>query len=1093
MNQQPLHHIQNIEDVFPMSDIEKGMVYHSLKDPASGVYHYQTLVQIKIADFNSKTFDQAFKLMVEKHANLRSYFNLFDFDEPMQIVCEELPVDIEHHDLSVLATSDQKEFITDCARQDRQRPFDFAHGKSLWRMHTFALGNDNYYWMWVSHHAIADDWSAKTLLYELHGIYLRLQVTSEYRPEKLKGTYKDFVVEQGAEIHNQTNRAFWKKELWEYKRFEFPGDNNRGGQPQTKNLSRDFDKQFLHELMAVAKNHDSSIKDLCFAAYVYMLYMLSYDNDLVVGLVTNNRPHDEDGSKIIGCFLNTIPVRVRIPENITWNEYQRLIDDKLQQVSNYCRFPLYEILKSLGEETQERNPFFDTLFNFVDFHAIDWLGSEPKPEYCPAGAGNQTLIERSKRTNTLLDFQATVTSGHFCISLSYSDAILSDDLAKKLVDYFESVLRKFTDEPAGRVDKKSIMSATDSEQLLYKFNDMQTEFPENKLIHEFFEEQVTQSPDRIAVIFQDQKITYRELNARANQLARVLRAKGVKADAIVGLIVEPSIERIVGMLAILKAGGAYMPIETDSSESRIHYFLTDSETKLLLASSKQMSKNLDVCETIDFCDPDLYQGNSDDLGKLATSRNLVYVMYTSGSTGNPKGVLVEHRGVVNKLVWRHRQYPIDGNDIILQRTPYSFDVSVWELFWWSMAGASLCLFPDAGKLDPRVMVEIIERHQITTVHYIPSLLNVFLEFMKRFSDVRRLSSLKRIFASGEALTPAQVEKFNHVLRKPNGTRLANLYGPTEASIEVSYFDCPDTPNIASIPIGKPIANVKFYVVSKNNQVQPVGVPGELYIGGVCVARSYLRRPELTNEKFIPNPFVSGERVYRTGDLVRWTVDGNIEFLGRIDNQVKFHGVRIEFEEIESLLLKYPKINEAVVVLKEDKFSEKYLCAFFVSDYELSASELRDYLLTELPEMMLPAIYVQVMAIPLTSSGKIDRKALLKLDDPMKNDADFIAPPNDFEKTIAEIWKQVLKIPKIGIHDNFFQLGGDSLNILKVIYLLKEEFQQEIPVALMFKYQTISSIARFLRERKLNGIAASKDINGALRLKAEPAQLTVGEE
>ncbi len=1090
MNSQSFAHNQNIEDVFPMSDIEKGMVYHTLKDPSSFVYHDQTIFQIKFEGFDQDIFERAFDLMVEKHPNLRSYFDLFDFDEPVQIVCRHLLLDIEYHDYSRFEPAKQREAIKSFSLRDRQQPFDFSKAQPLWRMRTFALGDDNYCFMWVNHHAIADGWSTASLMTELYNTYHALKNNPQFVPKKLKSSYKDFVIEQVIEKKNKQHDEFWKKELAGYKRFEFPRPIQPIVREGNKTYARNFGDRLLRELSRAAKQYDSSLKNLCFAAYVYMLNMLSFENDLVVGLVTNNRPQCEDGDKIFGCFLNTVPVRVNIPDTITWREYIRLIDNKLLELANHNRLPLHDIVKIIGEETQDRNPIFDTFFNYVDFHVYGQAGAPAENGH---NSDHQTSVEGIEKTNTLFDFHVNTTAANFYISFSYSTAIISDELAANMGDYFENVLRKFFADPHSSVNKLDLLTEAEKKKLLHTFNHTAEEYPKNKLIHKFFEEQAKKNSDHVAVIFKDCRVSFKELNSRANQLAWVLKTKGVGADSIVAIMIEPSIERMLAILAIVKAGGAYLPIEPDFPESRIQYLLKDSGTSFLLTRRRFITFSINNCEILDVEDPVHYQGNTADPKAVATSRNLIYVMYTSGSTGNPKGVLTEHQALVNRLLWMQKQYPLDGQDVVLQKTFYTFDVSVWELFWWSIAGATLCFLPDVGKRDPRIVVETIERNGVTTLHYVPSMLNIFMDFIDKFSDARRLSSLRQVFASGEALAPAHVQKFNRVLRRANDTRLTNLYGPTEAAIDVSYFDLPDAEEVDTIPIGKPIANTRFFVVNKSQQLQPLGVPGELCIAGDGLARDYLGRGELSREKFTPNPFFPGERVYKTGDLVRWRADGNLEFLGRIDTQVKIRGIRIELGEIESQLLRYPKIKEAVVILKEDQHREKYLCAYVVSDFQPMVSELRDHLLTQLPEFMLPSHFVQVRNIPLTSNDKVDRKALLKLDDPMKSGAEFVAPQTGVEKIVADIWKQVLKVDKVGIHDNFFHVGGDSLSIIKVNNSLKQTFHKDIPVALMFKYHTINALAKFLSAQESDPIRSDDDIDASLKAMIEATELLVEEQ
>jgi tyrocidine synthetase-3 len=514
--------------------------------------------------------------------------------------------------------------------------------------------------------------------------------------------------------------------------------------------------------------------------------------------------------------------------------------------------------------------------------------------------------------------------------------------------------------------------------MINEFNGTGSGFPSEKTLHQLFEEQVERTPGQPAAIFKKQTFTYRELNEKANQLARLLRHKGVEADHTVAIIVERSLEMIVGLMAILKSGGAYLPIAPDYPGKRINHLLLDSSTTIILTQGKFVDKikaNLDIeIEIINLEAEENYQESPVNLPHISGPQNLAYVIYTSGSTGKPKGVMIEHRPVVNRLFWMQKKYPINENDTILQKTPFFFDVSVWELFWWSMVGASVCFLLPGFEKFPQAIVETVETRNITTMHFVPSMMSAFLGYMENSGEIQRLANLKRVFCSGEALKPAHVERFNKTLFQQNGTRLINLYGPTEATVDVSYFDCPtDTEGteIQCIPIGKPIDNIQLYIMDENLREQSVGTEGELCIGGVGLARGYLNRPKLTSEKFVEHRSYRSYRsyIYKTGDLARWLPDGNIEFLGRMDFQVKIRGLRIELGEIESVLSNHPAVQDCVVLVKETTETIINLLAYMVTKTEISELELKKYMKSLLPDYMVPSEFVVLDALPLTPSGK----------------------------------------------------------------------------------------------------------------------------
>jgi D-alanine--poly(phosphoribitol) ligase subunit 1 len=516
--------------------------------------------------------------------------------------------------------------------------------------------------------------------------------------------------------------------------------------------------------------------------------------------------------------------------------------------------------------------------------------------------------------------------------------------------------------------------------MINDFNRTGSEFPKDKILHQLFEEQVKRTPGKPAAIFKKQTFTYRELDEKANQMAWLLRRKGVVPDHTVAIMVERSLEMIVGLMAILKSGGAYLPISPDYPARRINHLLVDSSTKILLTQGKFVDKikaNVDMeIEIINLEAGGNYQESIVNLPHINGPQNLAYVIYTSGSTGKPKGVMIEHRPVVNRLHWMQKKYPLDESDTILQKTPFFFDVSVWELFWWSMVGASVCFLLPGFERFPQAIVETVETRHITTMHFVPSMMSAFLGYMENSGEIHRLANLKRVFCSGEALKPAHVERFNKTLFQQNGTHLINLYGPTEATVDVSYFDCPTDTNaeIQCIPIGKPIDNIQLYIMDEDSREQPVGTEGELCIGGIGLARGYLNRPKLTAQKFVEH-MSSRSYIYRTGDLARWLPDGNIEFLGRMDFQVKIRGLRIELGEIESTLSNHPDVRDCVVLVKETTETIINLVAYIVTKIEIPAVELKKYMKSLLPDYMVPSEFVVLDALPLTPSGKVDRKKL----------------------------------------------------------------------------------------------------------------------
>jgi D-alanine--poly(phosphoribitol) ligase subunit 1 len=514
-----------------------------------------------------------------------------------------------------------------------------------------------------------------------------------------------------------------------------------------------------------------------------------------------------------------------------------------------------------------------------------------------------------------------------------------------------------------------------------QFNHTQAPFPDNVTVQDLIEATIARHLHQTALICDHDKtfgapsLTYAQLNEKVNQLAHLLRAGGVRPGDIVALMVERSFAMMIGILAIIKAGAAYLPVSPENPPERIDYMLKDGAVKILLVHQKTIERLIFGGLIINLEDLEVYGGPATNPGILNQPRDVAYVIYTSGSTGKPKGVMIEHRSLINRLHWMQRAYPIDESDVVLQKTPYHFDVSVWELFWWALQGAKLCFLTPGGEKNPLTIVQAIKRHHVSVMHFVPSMLNVFLEYLDgKPAALRSLGSVRQVFASGEALTPSHVRRFNDIWGGKTGARLTNLYGPTEATVDVSYFDCPTHNDFEIIPIGRPIDNISFHII-RNGQQAAMGEPGELCIAGIGLARGYLNNPSLTDERFTDNPVNPGERIYRTGDIARWLPDGNVEYLGREDHQVKIRGLRIELGEIENTIREYPGITDCVALVKKHSETVILIIAFLVCKSDLEIKGLKEHLKQHLPDYMVPNRFEKIEKIPLTPSGKADRKTL----------------------------------------------------------------------------------------------------------------------
>ena len=565
-------------------------------------------------------------------------------------------------------------------------------------------------------------------------------------------------------------------------------------------------------------------------------------------------------------------------------------------------------------------------------------------------------------------------------------------------------------------------------------------FPQmEKFIYELFEEQAEIYPDRTAIVFNGQAITFGELNNRSNQLGKYIRGKKIMPNEIIAVVMDRSIEMVISLIAIIKSGAAYLPIDPKFPKERVEFILDNSKSRLVICQ-KKYSSALEAGLLLNIDEFDFTDQRWPNLSSINQPSDLMYVIYTSGSTGSPKGVMIEHRSITNRILWAQKQYPMSHDDVFLFKTPYTFDVSLPEIFWAGLAAATICILPSGEEANPKLIAELIAAHKITRIHFVPSMLNAFLDYITAF-DSADVKSLRQVYASGESLPLSSVSRFNEFLFQKYGTRLINLYGPTEAAVDVSFFECSPL-NSNTVPIGKPIDNIRLYVFDRFKQLQPPGIQGELYISGVGVARGYLNNEVLTREYFQKDPFFPNQMMYRTGDFARLNNDGNIEFLGRVDNQIKIDGYRIELGEIEETMRQHETVKDCVIVLKLIN-NQKKLAAYFTATDTVSTFQLKKFLSAKLPVYYVPAFLIHILELPLTSSGKVNRRYLESLPIEMSTPDTFLAPKTDLQNKVASIWKAILVTDKVGTSDNFFSLGGSSILAIKVITAIKSELGIEI--------------------------------------------------
>ncbi|MGD2087372.1 MAG: non-ribosomal peptide synthase/polyketide synthase [Candidatus Aminicenantes bacterium] len=1072
------------KDYHALSSAQKRLYILHQMDECSIGYNMPYVVRLD-GEMNKNKFKEIFLRLIARHESLRTSF-LMPAGVPVQRIHDDVEFKIEYDQL--LVNCQGRGGVTSPIKVEKIirnfiRPFDLSRAPLL-RVGLIKESDQKHILVVDMHHIISDGISRRILVRE----FMALAAGKNLPPLRLQ--YKDFSQWQNRETQREVpekQKAYWKKQLeGEIPLLDLPCDYVRPMIQRFEGSTVTFaiDQGQVNSLRSLIPGEDFTLYMIILAIYYILLCKLGNQEDILVGTPTVGRRH-ADLQQIIGMFVNTLVLRNYPTGDKTYIGFLREIKKRSLEAFENQDYPYEELVEEVAiTRDTVGNPLFDTMFVMQNMGnprlEIPGLRLLPCEHQINTSKFDVTLIVTEKEENLSLTFE-------------YSTHLFKKATIERFAAYLKKIASTIISNPEVKICDVEILGEEERREIIYDFNNTTAEYPRNKVIDELFAEQAERTPNHIAVIGQSvgaivgainqsplHQITYKEFNKRSNRLAYFLKEKGVEPDTIVGIMVERAIEMIVGIMGILKAGGAYLPIDPGYPEERKRYILKDSGGKILL-TGQEIAGFFSPKASLNLSEGRPFNSHHSSF-IIHHSCYLAYIIYTSGSTGKPKGVAVEHHSVVNRLNWMQRFYPIGERDVILQKTTFTFDVSVWELFWWSWQGASVCLLKPGGEKEPKEIADAIEMNNVTTLHFVPSMLSVFLDYIEPPFDLDRLSTLRQIFSSGEALLLNQVDRLNRSLYAENKTKLINLYGPTEATVDVSYFNCYTEEKLQKIPIGRPIDNIELYIMDISLKLQPVGITGELCISGVGLARGYLNRPELTAEKFDHDLWdyhdykdgyhrsyrsYKSYALYKTGDLARWLVDGNIEFLGRIDHQVKIRGFRIELGEIENQLLKHNQISEAVVVSKEDEKGDGYLCAYIVpiastSNEAINITDLRNDLSMLLPDYMIPPYFVALEAFPLTPSGKVDRKALPEPD--KDTGATYVAPRDEMEEKLAHVWSEVLGIEKdkIGIETNFFELGGHSLKVITLAAMIHKEFDVKVTLGKVFKAPKISALARYLK-------------------------------
>ncbi|MDQ1353596.1 MAG: hypothetical protein QG657_3902 [Acidobacteriota bacterium] len=1093
---------QGIEDIYTLSPMQEGLLFQALVDHSSHSYFEQVALRME-GELDIPLVEKSLNDLFKRHDILRTAFVCKNIDSPIQIVLKERTIDFHYEDIIDIGNEKERAlFIIEFKEKDKQRSFDLSKDV-LMRVSVFRTAHMEYDFIWSFHHILMDGWCLGILNAEFLNIYHGNLEKEEYRLPAIK-PYRSYI-QWLEKLDKEESLHYWSSYMASYEEATVipkkPGIKKEAIAYRNEKVFLVLGKEKTAALNKLAAENRVTLNTMLQVVWGILLGKFNGKEDVVFGAVVSGRPYQLPGvESMVGLFINSIPMRVKFTGGQEFNRLVQIIQQESIAGEPYHYHPLADI-QSHGPLKQS---LFDHLFIFENYPITEQIEGYRNEGSKSIGASLKiTSVDVFDQTH--YDFNIILSaSDHINITFQYNGNVIGSNFVKQVADRFRLAIDRLIKKKESKVGELTLPSPEEMDRILYEFNNTGAEFPGDMTIHGLFEEQVKKAPDHIAVFGRGQTLsrahtdnnvgagsqtcpitlTFNGLNEQSNQLACLLIEKGVLADNIVGIMMERSIEMIIGIYGILKAGGAYLPIDPSYPQERIDYMLGDSNARILLATEECRQEIIVNCQSL-FVNYNLKNVRSLQARYHHSSfinhhsNQLAYIIYTSGSTGRPKGVMMRHRAVVNRLNWMQRAYPIDENDVLIQKTPVTFDVSVWELFWWSFYGSSLFLPGPGVEKNPEALVQASEMNRVTTIHFVPSMLNVWLDYIDNTSAFNRLTSLRQVFSSGEALEVYQVVKFNNGIGKINHTRLINLYGPTEACVDVSYFNCWSSvgQNLERIPIGKPIDNIDLYVVSEESLLQPIGIAGELLIAGVGLARGYLNRPELTNQKFleVQEPFfkkVPG-LFYRTGDLARWLPDGNIEFLGRIDHQVKIRGFRIELGEIEARLMDHPWVKEAVVIPRQDRNGDKKLCAYVVLDVAGSAqvgptqstidNELRIHLLKHLPEYMVSPYFVILDKMPLSANGKLDRRALPEPE--INAGGEYVGPRDEAEKGIVFIVADILGMDpaKISVRANFFNIGLNSISILKLAQRISEEFRIEFPIGTLFTSPTVEGVVADMKK------------------------------
>jgi amino acid adenylation domain-containing protein/non-ribosomal peptide synthase protein (TIGR01720 family) len=1008
-------------EAVPLSFAQQRLWFLAQLEPHTRAYHSPVAIRLS-GPLSVTVLAQALGEIVRRHEALRTTFRTVA-GQPVQLIAAAAPQSLPLVDLSACPPAEREDLVRRLMQAETRRLLDLTRGP-LWRSTLLRLNPAQHVMLCTMHHMVTDAWSIGILMREMEALYAAFAAGTASPLAEFAVHYADFARWQRQWLQGdvlETQLAYWRQQLADLPVLHLPGDRPRPGSRSLRGAHAVFRLPMPHTaaLKALSQQHGVTLFMTLLAAFQVLLQRYTGQDDLVVGTPIANRTRVETEG-LIGFFANTLVLRTSLAGNPTFCELLTRVREVTVAAYAHQDVPFEALVEALQPRRDlSQTPLFQVMFVFQN----TLLPTLKLPGLTLTTLDVHNGTAKFDCTLTLADTEQGLTG-----SLEYSTDLFTVPTIRRLLGHFTTLLEGVVANPQQRLAELPLLTAAERQQLLVDWNATAAAYPPDACLHRLFEAQVARTPEAIALVYEQQQVTYQELNQRANRLAHHLQGLGVGPEVLVGIFLERSLELIIGLLGILKAGAAYVPLDPSYPPERLQFMLAEAQVFVVLTqASRRTQVHGDRVLCLDSDWPAVAGKSTANPVPQTVAAHVAYVMYTSGSTGTPKGVMIPHGGICNRLLWMQEAYGLTAADNVLQKTPVGFDVSVWEIFWPLITGARLVMARPEGQRDSAYLVETIVAQQITTLHFVPSMLAVFLEA----PGLTACRCLRQVMCSGEVLPVDLQERFFTRL----AAALHNLYGPTEASVDVTFWACQRQSSL--VPIGRPIANTQLYVLDHHGQPDPPGVAGVLHIGGIGLARGYVRRPARTAETFVPHPYsaVPGARLYQTGDVVRYLADGNLVFLGRNDRQVKIHGCRIEPGEIEAVLGQHPALREVAVVAHQDSPGAWRLVAYVVPHQEPAPTqgELRDFLRARLPDYMVPAVFVLLAALPLTPNGKVDRRALPAPDHSRSAlERSFVAPRTPVEERLTGIWAEVLGVDPVGIHDNFFALGGDSILSLLMI-------------------------------------------------------------